>query len=134
VHFKCASGSQCQGMWMENGSGGFFSDLVFEGGIYGLWVGNQQFTSRNITISGTSLAAVYMNWNWVFVCFCFCFCFCFCLFLFVCFCLFFWNQKKNITWNKIINFLKVLDLQRPSRLQHSRRNRHRKRREFNCAD
>jgi hypothetical protein len=65
VHFKCAPGSQCQGMWMENGSGGFFSDLVFEGGIYGLWVGNQQFTSRNITITGTSLAAVYVNWDWV---------------------------------------------------------------------
>jgi hypothetical protein len=52
-------------MWMENGSGGFFSDLVFEGGIYGLWVGNQQFTSRNITISGTSQAAIYVNWDWV---------------------------------------------------------------------
>eukprot|EP00026_Physarum_polycephalum_P002491 Phypoly_transcript_02498.p1 GENE.Phypoly_transcript_02498~~Phypoly_transcript_02498.p1 ORF type:complete len:848 (+),score=179.01 Phypoly_transcript_02498:118-2661(+) len=65
VHFKCAIGSQCQGIWMENGSGGFFSDLVFEGGIYGLWVGNQQFTSRNITIRDTSMAAVYMNWNWL---------------------------------------------------------------------
>jgi len=65
VHFKCAQGSQCQGMWMENGSGGFFSDLVFEGGIYGLWVGNQQFTSRNITISGTSQAAIYVNWDWL---------------------------------------------------------------------
>lgn len=52
-------------MWMENGSGGFFSDLVFEGGIYGIWVGNQQFTSRNITIRDVSVAAVYLNWDWV---------------------------------------------------------------------
>lgn len=65
VHFKCSVGSQCQGMWMENGSGGFFSDLVFEGGIYGIWVGNQQFTSRNITITNTSEAAIYLNWDWV---------------------------------------------------------------------
>jgi len=50
---------------MENGSGGFISDLVFEGGIYGLWVGNQQFTSRNITIRGASMAAIYLNWDWV---------------------------------------------------------------------
>ena len=52
-------------MWMENGSGGFISDLVFEGGLYGLWVGNQQFTSRNITIRNTGVAAIYLNWDWV---------------------------------------------------------------------
>lgn len=65
VHFKAAVGSKAQGMWMENGSGGFFSDLVFEGGIYGIWVGNQQFTSRNITVKDASVAAVYLNWDWV---------------------------------------------------------------------
>lgn len=54
-------------MWMENGSGGFFSDLVFEGGIYGIWVGNQQFTSRNITVRDVSVAAVYLNWDWVYL-------------------------------------------------------------------
>ncbi len=48
VVFKMSSTSQ--GIWMENGSGGFISDLIFEGGTYGMWVGNQQFTSRNITI------------------------------------------------------------------------------------
>jgi glucan 1,3-beta-glucosidase len=65
VYFKSKPGSQAQGMWMENGSGGFFSDLVFEGGLYGIWVGNQQFTSRNITIRDVSVAAVYLNWDWV---------------------------------------------------------------------
>ncbi len=52
-------------MWMENGSGGMFNDLIFEGGVYGIWVGNQQFTSRNITVKDTSSAAVYLNWDWV---------------------------------------------------------------------
>jgi glucan 1,3-beta-glucosidase len=27
---------------MENGSGGFMGDLVFNGGKFGIWVGNQQ--------------------------------------------------------------------------------------------
>jgi hypothetical protein len=65
VYFKAGIGSQNQGMWMENGSGGFISDLVFEGGIYGMWVGNQQFTSRNITVRNASSAAIYLNWDWV---------------------------------------------------------------------
>eukprot|EP01130_Rhizamoeba_saxonica_P013428 TRINITY_DN5734_c0_g1_i3.p1 TRINITY_DN5734_c0_g1~~TRINITY_DN5734_c0_g1_i3.p1 ORF type:complete len:633 (-),score=128.00 TRINITY_DN5734_c0_g1_i3:1280-3178(-) len=55
---------ESQGIWMENGSGGFISDLVFEGGKFGLWIGNQQFTSRNITIRGASSAGVYLNWDW----------------------------------------------------------------------
>lgn len=36
---------------MENGSGGFMSDLIFNGGKYGIWVGNQQFTVRNLTVN-----------------------------------------------------------------------------------
>ncbi|KAH8551651.1 glycoside hydrolase family 55 protein [Umbelopsis sp. PMI_123] len=52
-----------QGVWMENGSGGFMSDLVFNAGKYGLWVGNQQFTSRNLTFNHAD-TAIYMNWNW----------------------------------------------------------------------
>ncbi|KAI9277912.1 exo-beta-1,3-glucanase [Umbelopsis sp. AD052] len=58
-----APNTKHQGVWMENGSGGFMSDLVFEGGKFGLWVGNQQFTSRNLTISNAQ-TAIYMNWNW----------------------------------------------------------------------
>jgi len=64
IHFKMKKDSKCQGIWMENGSGGFVSDLVFDGGMYGLWVGNQQFTSRNITIRDASIAAIYLNWDW----------------------------------------------------------------------
>ncbi len=64
IYFKMKKDSKCQGIWMENGSGGFVSDLVFEGGMYGLWVGNQQFTSRNITIRDATTAAIYLNWDW----------------------------------------------------------------------
>ena len=53
-----------QGIFMDNGSGGFYSDLVFNGGNYGMFVGNQQFTTRNLTFNGCG-TAVFMNWNWV---------------------------------------------------------------------
>jgi len=58
-----ASGTKHQGIWMENGSGGFISDLVFYGGNFAMWVGNQQFTSRNISIYNAQ-TAIFMNWNW----------------------------------------------------------------------
>ncbi|KAH7869711.1 exo-beta-1,3-glucanase [Lentinula edodes] len=52
-----------QGIWMENGSGGFMGDLVFNGGKFGMWVGNQQFTVRNITVNNAN-TAVFGIWNW----------------------------------------------------------------------
>ncbi|ESK92896.1 glycoside hydrolase family 55 protein [Moniliophthora roreri MCA 2997] len=52
-----------QGIWMENGSGGFMGDLVFNGGKFGMWVGNQQFTVRNITVNNAN-TAVFALWNW----------------------------------------------------------------------
>ncbi|KAF8654243.1 hypothetical protein AX16_003764 [Volvariella volvacea WC 439] len=52
-----------QGIWMENGSGGFMGDLTFNGGKFGMWVGNQQFTVRNVTINNAQ-TAVYSIWNW----------------------------------------------------------------------
>jgi glucan 1,3-beta-glucosidase len=48
---------------MDNGSGGFMTDLTFNGGKYGAFFGNQQFTTRNLTFNGCQ-TAVYMNWNW----------------------------------------------------------------------
>ncbi|KAI8905402.1 exo-beta-1,3-glucanase [Powellomyces hirtus] len=60
---SAAPGTRHQGIWMENGSGGFMSDLVFEGGAFGMHAGNQQFTSRNLTFTNCD-TAVYMNWNW----------------------------------------------------------------------
>ncbi|KAF5373032.1 hypothetical protein D9758_001642 [Tetrapyrgos nigripes] len=58
-----ASNTAHQGIWMENGSGGFMGDLVFNGGKFGMWVGNQQFTVRNITVNNAN-TAVFGSWNW----------------------------------------------------------------------
>ncbi|KAJ7197153.1 glycoside hydrolase family 55 protein [Mycena pura] len=56
-----------QGIWMENGSGGFMGDLVFNGGKFGLWVGNQQFTVRNVTINNAQTAIMGVwAWGWTF--------------------------------------------------------------------
>ncbi|KAJ7261316.1 exo-beta-1,3-glucanase [Mycena haematopus] len=62
-HMSTASNTAHQGIWMENGSGGFMGDLVFNGGKFGLWVGNQQFTVRNITVNNAQ-TAVFGSWNW----------------------------------------------------------------------
>lgn len=63
VEMSTAAGNNHQGMFMENGSGGFMGDLVFNGGKYGIWVGNQQFTVRNITVNNAN-TAVFSIWNW----------------------------------------------------------------------
>ncbi|KAJ7184278.1 exo-beta-1,3-glucanase [Mycena filopes] len=55
--------SLASGIWMENGSGGFMGDLIVNGGKFGLWVGNQQFTVRNVTISNAQ-TAILGSWNW----------------------------------------------------------------------
>ncbi|KAH7162265.1 family 55 glycoside hydrolase [Dactylonectria estremocensis] len=52
-----------QGLFIDNGSGGFMTDLTFTGGKYGAFVGSQQFTSRNMTFNKCN-TAIYMNWNW----------------------------------------------------------------------
>ncbi len=51
------------GIFMDNGSGGFMTDLTFNGGKYGAFFGNQQFTTRNMTFNGCQ-TAIFMNWNW----------------------------------------------------------------------
>ncbi|QKX62004.1 uncharacterized protein TRUGW13939_09160 [Talaromyces rugulosus] len=56
-------GNKQQGIFMDNGSGGFMTDLTFNGGNYGMFLGNQQFTTRNLTFNGCN-TAIFMNWNW----------------------------------------------------------------------
>ncbi|KAG8956019.1 hypothetical protein FRC04_006468 [Tulasnella sp. 424] len=63
VNMSQDSNTRQQGMWMENGSGGYMSDLVFNGGQIAMSVGNQQFTVRNLTVNNAQ-TAVQMNWNW----------------------------------------------------------------------
>ena len=48
-----AVGSAMQGIFTENGSGGWFSDLIITGGQTGIVLGNQQWTMRNVTVSGS---------------------------------------------------------------------------------
>lgn len=63
VNLSQASGNTHQGIFMENGSGGLMSDLVFNGGKFGVWLGNQQFTVRNITVNNAAIA-IHNQWNW----------------------------------------------------------------------
>lgn len=49
---------------MENGSGGFMSDLTFSGGALGAYVGNQQFTVRNLKFSNHQVHAIEIHWDW----------------------------------------------------------------------
>lgn len=57
------SGTQHQGIFIEEGSGGYVGDLVFYGGAQGLQVGNQQFTMRNLTFYN-SATAIQQLWDW----------------------------------------------------------------------
>ncbi|KAI1085509.1 putative Exo-beta-1,3-glucanae [Whalleya microplaca] len=57
------SGTQHEGVFIESGSGGFVSDLTFEGGNYGLNVGNQQYTMRNLTFHNV-YTAINQLWSW----------------------------------------------------------------------
>jgi len=52
------------GIFMDNGSGGWMTDLIFNGGHYGAFLGNQQFTTRNLTFNNVE-TAIFMNWNWL---------------------------------------------------------------------
>ena len=58
-----AAGTQHQGLLIEGGSGGFMNDLVFNGGLNGAVLGNQQFTMRNLTFNKAN-TAIKQVWNW----------------------------------------------------------------------
>lgn len=51
------------GIFMDNGSGGFMADLTFNNGYQCAFMGNQQFTTRNMTFNNCQ-TAIFMNWNW----------------------------------------------------------------------
>ncbi|KAJ6557609.1 pectate lyase superfamily protein-domain-containing protein [Mycena capillaripes] len=70
IDFKMSSapGTHHQGIltrYTKNGSGGFMSDLTFDGGAFGMWLSSQQFTIRNIKITN-AVSAIYQWWNWGF--------------------------------------------------------------------
>lgn len=51
------------GIFTENGSGGFVSDITFNGGNIGWRAGSQQYTARNLVFSNCN-TAVQMIWDW----------------------------------------------------------------------
>lgn len=59
-------GNKHVGIFMEEGSGGLLNDLVFYGGIYGAQLGNQQYTTRNMTFYGCQ-TAIQQLWDWYWV-------------------------------------------------------------------
>lgn len=63
MHEDSSTSNVQQGIFMDNGSGGFMADLTFNGGLYGAYFGNQQFTTRNLTFNNCQ-TAIYMNWDW----------------------------------------------------------------------
>ncbi|CRG91076.1 hypothetical protein PISL3812_08124 [Talaromyces islandicus] len=61
------SGTQQQGLFIENGSGGYFGDLIFNGGNIGAGLGSQQFTTRNLTFNNAKTAiSHFWNWGWTY--------------------------------------------------------------------
>lgn len=60
-------GNKHTGIFMEEGSGGFLGDLVFYGGQYGAQLGNQQYTTQNLTFYNAQTAVLQLwNWFWVY--------------------------------------------------------------------
>ncbi|KAK4184643.1 pectate lyase superfamily protein-domain-containing protein [Podospora australis] len=57
-----------EGIFMEEGSGGYVGDLTVIGGRHGLVLGNQQFTFRNINISKAKIGIKQLwSWGWTYV-------------------------------------------------------------------
>ncbi|KAI2628610.1 glycoside hydrolase family 55 protein [Hypoxylon sp. NC1633] len=56
------------GLFIESGSGGFMSDLTFNGGATGASMGNQQYTMRNLVFNHCQTAIIQLwNWGWTYI-------------------------------------------------------------------
>ncbi|KAH8648707.1 pectate lyase superfamily protein-domain-containing protein [Xylariales sp. PMI_506] len=58
-----SAGTTQQAIYAENGSGGFMSDLIFEGGAFGIYGGNQQFTAMRLVFYNC-VTAIKLIWDW----------------------------------------------------------------------
>ncbi|OAP65167.1 hypothetical protein AYL99_01139 [Fonsecaea erecta] len=58
-----AKGTQQTGLRMYEGSGGYLGDLAFYGGYQAAWIGNQQFTMRNLSFHN-AVTAIKNEWDW----------------------------------------------------------------------
>ncbi|KAK5994726.1 Glucan 1,3-beta-glucosidase [Cladobotryum mycophilum] len=62
-----ASNTAHQGIFMEDGSGGFLTDITFIGGKLGASFGSQQFTMRNLTFHNAQTAIRQtFDWGWTY--------------------------------------------------------------------
>ncbi|KAF9893487.1 hypothetical protein FE257_010799 [Aspergillus nanangensis] len=63
--FDCTSrdSNMPQGIYMENGSGGFLGNLTFVGGNFGAYFGNQQFTTSHLKFLNCK-TALQIHWDW----------------------------------------------------------------------
>lgn len=61
--FDSAKGRRIVLIINHSGSGGFITDLTFNGGLMGLDVGSQQFTIRHITFNNV-VTAINQIWDW----------------------------------------------------------------------
>ncbi|QKX63308.1 uncharacterized protein TRUGW13939_10477 [Talaromyces rugulosus] len=68
INVNADADSQHQGIFIEDGSGGWMSDVTVNGGLYGMNIGNQQFTYRNITINNAATAISQIwDWGWTYI-------------------------------------------------------------------
>lgn len=55
------------GLFIEEGSGGFMTDLTFNGGATGASMGNQQYTMRNMRFNNCKTGIIQLwNWGWTY--------------------------------------------------------------------
>ncbi|KAK4150377.1 glucan 1,3-beta-glucosidase [Chaetomidium leptoderma] len=55
------------GLFIEEGSGGFMTDLTFNGGAAGASMGNQQYTMRNLKFNNCKTAIIQLwDWGWTY--------------------------------------------------------------------
>ncbi|KAI1166190.1 glycoside hydrolase family 55 protein [Nemania serpens] len=69
IQFNMPSGGNVVhvGLFVESGSGGFMSDLTFNGGATGASMGNQQYTMRNLVFNNCKTGIIQLwNWGWTY--------------------------------------------------------------------
>ena len=64
---SAGAGTKHVGLFIESGSGGFMTNLTFNGGMIGAQVGNQQFTMRAMVFNNcvTAISQLW-DWGWVY--------------------------------------------------------------------
>ncbi|KAK4168155.1 pectate lyase superfamily protein-domain-containing protein [Cladorrhinum sp. PSN259] len=68
IYLSTAANTEHRGILIEEGSGGYIGDIQIDGGLYGLNVGNQQYTFRSITISNAKTAVKQIwDWGWTYI-------------------------------------------------------------------